>query len=48
MIFTIGCLCSVSKSGQFGYSLFSAKLNLESGKKLYTKVLEDFISFSTI
>jgi hypothetical protein len=45
MTFTLGCFCSVSKSGQSWYFLFSAKLNSESGKMLYTKVVEDFISF---
>jgi len=33
------------KSGQSWYFLFSAKLNSESGKMLYTKVVNDFISF---
>jgi len=48
MIFTLGCFCSVSKSGHFLYFLFSKNLTSESGKELYTKVVEDFIRFSLI
>jgi len=46
MIFTIGCFCSVSKSGQTWQFPVSAKLTSESGKMWYTKVVEDFLSFS--
>jgi len=46
MTFTLGCFCSVSKSGQIWYFLFSAKLKTESGRMWYTKVVEDFLSFS--
>ena len=45
MTFTLGCFCSVSKSGLSWYFLFAAILNSESEKTLYTKVVEDFISF---
>jgi len=46
MIFKLGCFCSVSKSGQIWYFLFSDNLTAEPGKKLYTKVVEDLLSFS--
>ena len=46
MTFILGCFSSVSKSGQVWCFPFSANLTSESGKQLYTKVLEDYLSFS--